>query len=183
MSKRKILGDGRIVYESVVYIGNLDKEYSSYAEYLAEYNEQENTDAEPMSEDVWQARHKGKTEELKERIALEIQRLNALAGEIKFKIEKCPSCGNQTLVQIVYGLVRPNPENPTYAAMQRGEIVLGGYLEDDANSRTHYCKSCGGYFFLPIGANIEDGLQKAGLSDMEEKKFIEWLKKQDEEKG
>jgi hypothetical protein len=50
----------------------------------------------------------------------------------------CPQCGGRRLIPIAYGL--PGPE--LFEAAERGEVILGGCLVDDANPLWQ-CASCG----------------------------------------
>lgn len=50
---------------------------------------------------------------------------------------KCPKCGSQNVIEIMYGL--PSAEAGESAA--RGEIKLGGCCRTN-HDPSHYCKNC-----------------------------------------
>jgi len=53
------------------------------------------------------------------------------------KTVKCPKCGSNNIIKIIYGMVGPEMGE----AENSGEIRLGGCCITDDNP-THYCKDC-----------------------------------------
>ena len=60
---------------------------------------------------------------------------------------KCPKCGSEETVPILWGYPAPDCMEKVLAAACRGEIELGGCLVT-GNDPTDHCKNCGHEFIL-----------------------------------
>jgi hypothetical protein len=66
---------------------------------------------------------------------------------------KCPSCGSEIIIPILYGL----PSSRTWELVKQGKCVLGGCEVDDSNP-DFFCKDCGHSF----GATAKSTKRKRG---------------------